>query len=216
MSNNKKISLVLDKKIKKIEDGILAGKINLLNLELVPIFKDLKASLNQLNLSSHSKVYIKACGLLDKKFEELKSLLSSLDNEERFNKYLQSNPSDIEIYALFRECWRGNFELSPLSLRFLQESREKLLDKTFEKYTIEHLEKEKRKGNFVLETPTRKFTEMMNSFYESIVDLLPCTFDEIFQNLDDQIEIYEKFIYILHLLQLKKLKYQNETGTLYI
>ena len=29
-------------------------------------------------------------------------------------------------------------------------------------------------------------------------------------------EIYEKFVYLLHLLQLGKIKYENETKTLYI
>ncbi|MEJ2248259.1 MAG: hypothetical protein P8Y70_05110 [Candidatus Lokiarchaeota archaeon] len=210
------ISEKIDQRIKKIEKDVFSGKINLLNLELVPIFSELKDTLAMYNLSSHSKVYINACALLNRKFEELKNLLSSLDNEEKFNVYLKSNPKDIEIYSLFEKCWRKSFEIEALSYKFLKDSKDQLEGRSSEPITITHLETQKKKGKFLLETPTRRFTELMNDFYEKIIKHLPCSFDEIFDDLNNQIEIYEKFVFILHLLQLGKLKYQKETNTLYI
>ena len=72
------------------------------------------------------------------------------------------------------------------------------------------------KQNFLLEVPEQKFTEKMNNYFNHIKSRLPCSFDEIFENEQDQIKVYENFVYILHLLQLGKLKYQKETNFLYI
>jgi len=210
------ISNTLDLKIKEIRKAVLLGKIHLLNTELVPIFQELKNSLDQSNLSTHSKTYINACKLLNDKFEELRSLLSSLDNEEKFKQYLDSKPSDIEIYSLFENCWRHVFESDELSFNFLEESKEKLLGRNYDPIKIEHLETLKKKGNFILEAPSHRFTELMTEFYQKIRERLPCSFDEVFDGLENQVEIYEKFIYILHLLQLGKIKYQKDTHTLYI
>ena len=38
----------------------------------------------------------------------------------------------------------------------------------------------------------------------------------IFGDEQDQAKIYEIFVYLLHLLQLGKIKYQKETNTLYV
>ncbi|TFF88413.1 MAG: hypothetical protein EU550_01350 [Promethearchaeota archaeon] len=215
LSSNE-ISKKLDLKIKEIKKDVLSGKIHLLNTELVPIFQELKNSLDQSNLSNHSKIYISACKLLNDKFEELRNLLSSLDNEEKFKQFLNSNPSDIEIYSLFENCWRHIFESDELSFNFLRESKDKLLGRNYDSIKIEHLETLKKKGNFILEAPPHRFTELMTEFYEKIHKLLPCSFDEVFYGLENQVEIYEKFIYILHLLQLGKIKYQKDTHTLYL
>ena len=64
----------LNSKIKNIHDEILEGKVSLLDLELVPLFNQIKDTLNVDNLDKYSKSYINACGLLNQKFEELKNL----------------------------------------------------------------------------------------------------------------------------------------------
>jgi len=50
--------------------------------------------------------------------------------------------------------------------------------------------------------------------YEQFVYLLHLL--HVFDNELDQIEIYEQFVYLLHLLQLGKIKYQKDTNTLYL
>jgi len=53
-------------------------------------------------------------------------------------------------------------------------------------------------------------------FFNAIKYKFPCSFDDIFEDEHDQIIIYEKFVYILHLLQLGKIKYQKESNFLYM
>ena len=205
----------LNRRIKDIHEDILEGKISLLDLELVPMFNQIKDTLNIDNLDKHSLTYKNTCELLNQKFDELKSLLSSLDTREKFTKYMSTNPTDVEIYELFDGCWSKIFTLDALSMDFLEISKEKLSKLIRESYSIEHLQKKDEGGVFILEVPKLKFSEKMTEFLNSIQDKLPCSFDEVFEDDSNQIKIFEKFVYLLHLLQLGKIKYQKETNTLY-
>lgn len=208
---------ILAIKIEQIQKKVILGQINLLNYELVPIFTDLQKSININYLDKNSRTYMEACNLLNQKFEELKQLLVSLDNEQKFLEYLKLNPSDEEIIQLFEGCWRETFNLEPVSLEFLESSQNKLSKITRNNVIIEHLKKRRKSGEkFLLSVPEQGFSEHMLEFFEYIKEKLPCFFEEIFDDEQDQLQIYEKFVYILHLLQLGKIKYQKETNTLYI
>ena len=56
----------------------------------------------------------------------------------------------------------------------------------------------------------------MTSFFNKIKEKLPCYFEDIFDDELDQMKVYEYFVYLLHLLQLGKIKYEKNTNTLYI
>ena len=56
----------------------------------------------------------------------------------------------------------------------------------------------------------------MLDFYEEIKVKFPCPFDDIFEEQKDQLKLFENFVYLLHLFQLGKIKYQKETEFLYI
>lgn len=209
-------STEITKKIESIKNKVYSGEISLLDVELVSIFTELKDTLNIHNLSKYSITYEKIFQLLNQKFEELKLLLSSLDNEKVFLNYLNSKPEDSEIYQLFEECWREPFTINTLSLDFLESSKEKLDKRKGETYKIEHVDKIDFKDNFLLEIPTHKFTEKMMLFFNSIKDKLPCSYDEIFIEEKSQVKLFKNFVYLLHLLQLGKVQYQKVTGFLYL
>ncbi len=206
----------INKKIEDIKDDVLSGKINLLELELNPIFSDIKDSLNIFNIKNYSNSYVNAVELLERKFEELRNLLNSLDIEKKFMDFLKENPTKEEIYDIFDGCWNHNFELEPLSLNFLEYALNRFCKEKTIDLGIEHLDKERSDYQFLLEIPKLKFTEKVNEFLDEIRNKLPCYFEEVFENEKDQIKIYEKFVYLLHLLQLGKLKYEKNTNTLYL
>ena len=103
-----------------------------------------------------------------------------------------------------------------LSFKFLDTCQERLCKEKGVSILIEHLQKEKADEDFILEIPKFKFTEKMANFFYSILDKLPCKFNNLFEDETDQMEIYEKFVYFLHLLQSGKIKYQKDTNTVYI
>jgi chromatin segregation and condensation protein Rec8/ScpA/Scc1 (kleisin family) len=205
----------IKQKVEKIHQDVLDGKLSLLEYQLVPIFNELRDSLSVSNVNESSKTYIDACRLLDKKFKELKTLLNSLDEGKKFKKYFKSQPDDKEISNLFKGCWIKSFKIEPLSFKFLQSSKERLIYNKADSFTIEHPLKEHIEEDFVVKLPKHKFTEKMLIFYEKIKDKLPCKFNEVFSDSKNQIQLYQNFVYLLHLLQLKKIKYQPETDTLY-
>jgi hypothetical protein len=225
MGEYKDFSEEINRKIEEIQTKVISGELTLLDVELFPIFENLKDSLNIGNLNRYSITYRNASQLLIQKFEELKILINNIDRKEGFLKFLKSNPEDAEIIQLLNDCWLKPFNIDSLSLDFLEFSRDKLsvkrviptsIVKRVIPTSIEHIEKVEVKDSFLLEVPEQKFTEKMLSFYDKIKNKLPCLFDEIFEEEQSQIEIYENFVYILHLLQLGKIKYQKETNFLYI
>ncbi|MFX0076274.1 MAG: hypothetical protein ACFE96_12590 [Candidatus Hermodarchaeota archaeon] len=206
----------INRKIEEIREDVLLGKINLLELELNPIFSDIKDSLSIFNIKNYSRSYVNACELLNRKFEELRNLLSSLDIEKNFENFLKNKPNREEIYDIFKGCWNHVFELETLSFNFLEYSISRFGKSRATDLKIEHLDKERSDFQFLLEVPKLKFTEKVNEFFEEIKDKLPCYFEEVFESEEEQIIIYEKFVYLLHLLQLGRVKYQRETNTLYV
>lgn len=212
----KDITEDLNNKIQNIQKKILSGEVNLLDLELFPLFDELKDSLTVHNLEKSSETYKNACLLLNQKFDELKSMLNSLESEKQFLNYLNSNPSDLELYSLLNECWRDVFVIDAMSLVFLELSQKRLSIDRGGPITIEHLKKAKIKGNFLLEIPKHKFTERMMNFFNSIREKLPCSLEDIFKEYTEQEKIYEHFVYLLHLLQLGKIKYLKETNVIYL
>ena len=206
----------INKKIDGIKEDVLSGKINLLEFELNPIFSDIKDSLSIFNLENYSQSYINACELLNRKFEELRNLLSSLDIEKKFIDFLKENPKGEEIIEIFNGCWNYNFELEALSLNFLEYASNRYCKEKIIDLTIEHLNKERSDYQFLLEIPRLMFTEKVTAFFNKIRNKLPCYFEDVFENEIEQLKIYEQFVYLLHLLQLGKIKYQKETNTLYV
>lgn len=212
----KDFSEEINNKIETIKNRVLSGEISLLEIELVPIFENLKDSLTIYNISKYSRTYKSAFQLLSQKFEELKIFLSYLDNQDKFLKFLKTNPRDIEIYQVFEDCWREPFNIDALSLKFLEYSKERLVLEKGEPLRIEPIDKIKFKEDFLLEIPEKRFTEKMLAFFNIIKDKLPCPYEEIFEDELDQMKIFENFVYILHLLQMGKIKYQKETNFLYL
>jgi len=206
----------LNIKIETIKTKVLSGEISLLDIELVSIFESLKDSLNIYNINNYSMTYKSAFQLLSQKFEELKIFLSYLDNKDKFLAFLKTNPKDTEIFQLFEDCWRDPFTVDALSLKFLEYSRDRLVIKKGEPLEIEPIDKVEIKENFLLELSSENFTEKMLAFYEKIKNRLPCLYDEIFEDEHDQLKIFENFVFLLHLLQIGKIKYQKETNFLYL
>ena len=210
------LSEEINKRIALIKDDVLSGKINLLELKLNPIFNEIKNSISIYNVENFSRTYTNAVELLNRKFEELKNLLSSLDIEKKFEDFLKTNPHEDQISDLFRGCWRETFHSEPISLKFLEYASNRYGKERITDFTIEHLTREKTNDQFILEVPKYKYTEKINAFYDKIKKKLPCFFEDVFDNELDQIEIYEQFVYLLHLLQLGKIKYEKNTNTLYM
>jgi hypothetical protein len=210
------LSEKINKRIALIKDDVLSGKINLLELQLNPLFSEIKNSISIYNLENYSKSYKNAVELLNDKFEELKNLLSSLDIEKKFEDFLKTHTREDQISDLFRGCWRKTFHLEPISLKFLDYASNRYAKERITNFPIEHLTREETNDQFLLEVPKYKYTEKISTFYDEIKHKLPCFFEDVFDNELDQIEIYEQFVYLLHLLQLGKIKYQKDTNTIYI
>lgn len=206
----------INKLIEEIRKEIISNNVSLLDLELMPIFQKIEESLSIYNIENYSEIYKDAFRLLNQKFEELKDLLSSINNEKKFYEYVKSNPDDNEISQLLEGCWCSTFIIDSISFNFLDYIKERFLGVQKSPIKIEHLEKTIKRGEFLLEIPKHGFTEKMMNYFEIIKVKLPCKFHEIFEEESDQIKIFENFIFILHLLQLGKIKYQKETETLYI
>ncbi|MFW9771364.1 MAG: hypothetical protein ACFFEO_04250 [Candidatus Thorarchaeota archaeon] len=206
----------INRKIKKLKMEMLSGKLSLLSFELDPIFQDLKDSLNTYNIDNYSALYKEACFLLNQKFEELKSFLKLLENDKLFFNFLDLNPSDQDISLLFNGCWRMIFNIETISINFLAESDKRYSKERNKIIQVEHLKRQKVNSEFLLEIAHHNFTEKMSLYFEKIKSKLPCKFEDIFENDKDQGEIFENFVYLLHLLQLNKIKYQKETESLYM
>ena len=210
------LSEELNKKIEIIKDDVLSGKTTLLELELNPLFHDLKDSLSIFNIENYSLTYKNVCELLNEKFEELKNLLSSLNIDEKFFEFMKAHPEDEEIFEIFKGCWRKVFYIDGMSLNFLEYASDRFCKERLMELGIKHLKKGKIDDQFLLEIPKYKFTEKMTSFFNKIKEKLPCYFEDVFDDELDQMKVYEYFVYLLHLLQLNKIKYEKNTNTLYI
>lgn len=213
--NKEDVSETIDNKIKEIQNKVLTGEINLLEQELVPLFNEVRNSVSVKYLDKYSKTYKNACELLDRKFKELIVLLNSFSKEKELMEYLKKEPNDIEIYDIFRGCWRKTFDFNSLSNRFLEESFLQLTKSSPKSVPIEHLERVEVDEDFLLEIPRKKFTEKMFTFYDTIKEKLPCRFEDIFEDIEVQAKIYEYFVYTLHLIQQKIIGYQKETNILF-
>ncbi|MHA2049781.1 MAG: hypothetical protein ACW986_09225 [Promethearchaeota archaeon] len=216
MSENKDITEEINKTMKEIQTQILSGELTMLDIELAPIFETLKKSITIKNISDSSSMYNDAFQLLVQKYEELKVLINKLDRKESFFMFLKSNPVDSDILQLLEGCWIKPFNIESLSLDFLTSSQEKLSLGHLIQPPIKHLDKVETKQNFLLEVPEYQYSEKIINFFESIEHKLPCAFDAIFEEEQNQIKIYENFVYLLHLLQMGKIKYQKETKFLYL
>jgi len=216
MTENIDLSEELNKKIEIIKDDILSGKTCLLELELNPLFHELKDSLSIFNIENYSLTYKNVCELLNEKFEELKKLLSSLNIDEKFLEFMKAYPEDEEIFEIFKGCWRKVFYIDGMSLNFLEYASDRFCKERIMELEITHLKKGKIDDHFLLEIPKYKFTEKMTLFFNKIKEKLPCYFEDVFDDEVDQMIVYENFVYLLHLLQLNKIKYEKNTKTLYI
>jgi len=185
------------KEIQEIFEIINKGSENALSVDLFPIFQKFKRAINMSNLDVSSSTFSKLCSIIETKFNELQMFLALFGQEKKFLTYLESNPSNIEISNLLK------------SKNFLENRRR-------EGYTIENLQIPNKNENFVLEMRSISFQETIENYYNEIYRKLPCNIEDLFEELESQEEIYEKFFIILHLLQSGKIMYQKQTNFVYI
>lgn len=210
------ISTEIIDEIERIKTDILSGKLSIIELELSPIFNKLKDSLNINNLINYSPPFEGACGLLSDKFEELQRLLDTLDNEGIFTNFLKKRPSDEEIASLFITSWKEFFHLESISLKFLNYSNDRYCQERKIIEAIKHLQRQKKIGDFLLRIPAHKFSEKIQGYFNQIIHLLPCKFEDLFTDEKDQLQLYEDFVYILHLIQLGIIQFNKEKNLVYV
>jgi hypothetical protein len=173
-------------------------------------------SINIFNIEDYSATYKKLCEILEQKFEELKKLLRSLDDDQKIINFLKKKPKDDEICRLFNGCWHKMFYIEDLSLDFLIYATNRFCKEKEPILELEHLRRIGSKEDFLIEIPEYQFIEKLDQFFDEIKYKLPCLFEQIFDRESNQITIYEKFVYLLHLLQQGKVKYHKETNMLYL
>ncbi len=213
--NNSSIPSIIEE-IQEIFDIIHRGSKHALSVDLNPIFQKFKRSITTQNLNESSSAFSKLCNIIETKFNELQMYLALFGQEKKFLTFLESNPSDIEIFNLFKGCWYKPFNLNALSLDFLEESKDSLENRIREGYIIENLEIPQKDENFLLEMPSSSFQEIIENYFNKISEKLPCNMEDLFEDIENQEEIFEKFIMILHLLQNGKIMYQKQTNFIYI
>ncbi len=201
--------------VEKIKDNLLNGRITLLETELVPLFVDLKNSLNIENIFPYSELFKEISLLLAQKFEELQKLINSLGKTNVVLQFLENEPSEATISQVLRYSWISPFNLPSISQNYLDKCKRSLVKERESHLIFEHPDMIKKTRNFFLEMPEQNFIEKMNNFYNNIKDSLPCPYELIFKDETNQEKLFENFVYFLHLLQSGKLKYQKETNSIY-
>jgi hypothetical protein len=199
-----------------IKKEILSGKISLLELELNVLFNEMENSVNIYNIEDYSSTYKNVCEILEQKFDELKKLLRTLDDDQKIINYLKKKPKDEEVCSLFNGCWHNIFYIEDLSLDFLIYAKNRFCKDKVSNIEIEHLKRIYSNEEFLIEIPEYQFIEKLDQFFDEIKQKLPCSFEEIFKDENNQIKIYEKFIYSLHLFQQGRVKYHKETNMVYL
>jgi len=215
MNNIQTVTEGLIVQIEKIKEEIITGKSKLLEKDLESIFREIKRTLTVKNIFAYSNIYKDACDLLQQKFDELKVLLQSLNKEKVYLEFLNSNPSDLEIYELIQGSWITPYKAEGISIDFMSQSRERYCRSRSFPFKIDHLEIEQFNEDFLINVPDENFTGRMINYYDIIKNKFPCEIQMLFEEIEDQLTIYENFVYLLHLLQLGIIKYQEDIKMLY-
>jgi len=202
--------------LNEIKENVLSGRIKLLDLQLIPIFNKLKNSLTVENLEGHSKAYTDACILLEEKFEELKNLINTSEMERRLRAFLEKEPSDAVLINLFNGAWKKPFSIDMMAFNFLEKSKNLLCRESKAPIEIKHEEIEPVEDLFIVEIMEKDFTVRMMDYYEEVRQKVPCSFNEIFENETNKVNVYKKFVYLMHLIQSGRIKYQEETDFIYV
>ena len=216
MEKNNSSAPSIIEEIQEIFEIIHRGSKHALSVDLNPIFQKFKRSINTQNLNESSSAFSKLCNIIETKFNELQIYLALFGQEKKFLGFLESNPSDIEIFNLFKGCWYKPFNLDVLSLDFLEGSKDSLESRIREGYIIENLEIPQKDENFLLEMPSSSFQEIIENYFNKISEKLPCNMEDLFEDIEKQEDKFEKFIMILHLLQNGLIRYQKQTNFIYI
>ncbi|MHA1783547.1 MAG: hypothetical protein ACTSUL_08975 [Promethearchaeota archaeon] len=215
MANENQYQEIDLEKLKEIIRALDSKKISLLNFKLYNLFQIIRKTLNNYNLKENTLLYRETCELLSKKFEELKLLINVIDSDKIFMEFLKTSPKDDDIAELLNSSWLKPFEMSTLSEKEMLYSVEKYCKEKIVIQGIKHLSQTMHDQEMILEAPKYMFSEKIKNYYNEIKSFLPCRLEELFENEQNQIKIYEKFVYLLHLIQMGKIKYQKETKLFY-
>lgn len=202
--------------IDDIRNRVLSGEIKILDYQLIPVFDELRKSLNVDTIDGHSKAYSTACILLENKLEELKNLISSSEMERKLVEFLENQPSDVLIAKVFNNCWKKPLVIERLSYDFLKYSKDLLCKDKTPKKEIQHEEYSPPTEDYIIKIQKQNFTEEMTNYFESIRHKLPCTFNELFEDEPNRITACQNFVFLMHLIQYGKIHYQKETDHLYL
>ena len=107
----------------------------------------------------------------------------------RFAKTKKQNSVIVYIQDLFKESWREIFLLDTLSLDFLMYADKRFSKESEQAIFVEHLTRQGSTEDFIIEIPKQQFTEKLEGFFAEIIKKLPCFFEDIFEDEQDQIRL---------------------------
>jgi hypothetical protein len=205
----------INERVREIMKMVLAGDLSLLDFELKPLFREIRDSVNPKSINNYASTYSEMLDLLERKYNEFQDLINQINSDDLFLRFLEKNPNDDIISDCFTGCWRKAFTLRTVSLKGLSKYFDRFTSSHKEFIDIQHINRSTKKGEYIFFVPKESFSEKMMDFYTVLVEKLPCDYDDLFKYEKNQLVIFENFVYLLHLLQIGKVKFQKETNILY-
>ena len=150
--------------------------------------------------------------ILEQKLEELRQFISFVSQKNKMLLFFKKNPPEEIFSEILKKTWCSPLFLPQFSQIFLIKSYEKLvLKKNRRKYenTIERIPFLEEPGKLDLPEMDKPFKIKMLEYFRRINSILPATLELILSDDESNENYYENFSYLLHLLKLGFLTYNN-------
>jgi len=214
---SKLISLL--ERISFLKNQVLLGKKSLLDEDLESFFVELSESVSENEIETSIQIMDNGTIILEQKLEELRDFISLISQKNQILEYLKNSSSNESFPKILNKIWQSPLLLPHFSLSFLTKSFDKLvLNKKSSNFGIIFKDKPILASPDIRELPEidKPYKIKMFEYLNSIRPILPATLEGLLNKNHSIDDYYEYFSYILHLLQLGYLSYNNSSKIFFL
>jgi len=204
----------LSKYLTEIVYDIEHGAVSLVDIDFQSIYQRFQGLVSASNLEEGIEEFGRTTAIFKDKISFIQDYINKAKSDIGCNVFIENNKGNEGLFQhVLMASITPPLVLSYYPSEYLYQAFERWCSSTIQRRRREYTEPERsvEKGNFTLACQEQSFDQNLDCFYTLIAPKLPLNLPSLLNQAANSDELYNWFIYCLHLIQKHRLEYDKDT-----
>jgi hypothetical protein len=207
----------LSQYLESVISNIDHGKLNLVDIDFLSIYQVFQKIVNQSNLEQGIHEFQKTTDIFKDKINLIQDYINKAKSDIGCNVFIEKQKGNENLFQqLLYTCFKTPVVLSYYPNEYLYQEFDRWVSSSMQHRRKEFIDPERsiEKGDFTLACQEQSFGQSLDCFFDLIALKLPLKLTDLLKQAEDSDQLYNWFIYCLHLIQKHRLIYDKDSKIL--